>query len=101
MGEEALREEVAPDQLPEQSPTAPAEGIWNRVPIALESLVLFIIVAPMIGIGHMNAQTWTQNSKRSFIRILEQKTKMKTRRQTSLRYFCSSRCFKEAITRTY
>ena len=64
-GEEALWEELAPNQLQERSPITPAEGMQNRGPTVPESLVA-IIAAPLMGIGHMNAQTWTQNNKRSF-----------------------------------
>ena len=65
-GEETLWEAVAPDQLQERLSTTPAEGMWNLGPTARESLVA-IITAPLMGIEHMNAQTWTQNITHSFI----------------------------------
>ena len=65
-GDEVVWEEVAPDQLQEQLLTTPAEGMHNRGQTAPESFIA-IIVGPLMSIGHINVQTWTQNNKRSFI----------------------------------
>ena len=64
--EEVMWEEGAPYQLQEQSLTTAAEETRNRVPTSPEILIA-TIVAPWIGIGHINVQTSTQNNKRSFI----------------------------------
>ena len=64
--EEEPWEEGEPSQLREQPPTTPAKRMQSHALTALASRIV-ITVAPQTGTGHMNALTWTQNSKHSFI----------------------------------